>query len=115
MDKETLFKSRRWVWDNKEKTIGHAKMESPLYQLVCSLEDLCNRKGYKLSRWQGNERYNAHACVTTYAVHKGERTTQPRQMPESTLMISFKGYEGKSPRCIAYKALQKLYHKVWEL
>ena len=72
-------------------------------------------KGLTLSRWQANK--GRHATTITYAVHSGERAAQFRYQPADSVVDYeiMHQLEGSTPRCEAYRKLEKLVEVVENL
>ena len=96
----TLYHSRRW--DEKRGTY----YESPMVDLVKTIETLATQQGLSLYRWQTASRHNGHIVTITWGLHRGSRPRYSRDCNGTTVTLS--QIEGKTQACEAYKRLLTL-------
>ena len=78
---------------------------SPFIGLVREIEKRAEERGLTLSRWQTNGQN--HRTTVTYMLHSGERAAQARLQGGDVFTVTLSALEGATPRCEAYKALEK--------
>lgn len=83
---------------------------SPVGQLINSIEARATEKGLTLSRFQANK--GKHATSITYVVHSGERAAQARWQKNVVASCNLQSTEGHTEKCTAFKALTGLLSEI---
>jgi hypothetical protein len=99
---DKLFKSKSLL-----KGGGH----SDLADLVRKIEDRCAEAQLRLVRYVNNSYpYGFYNPLVHWAILPAgmERPPQTRLLPSSAFIVEFRGIEGTTKRCRAYRALEAL-------
>lgn len=103
VDTKKLFNSKKYDVKTNRSTF-----ESPMVDLVTSVNEAAANNNMTLSRWESNG--SGRSKTVTYALHTGERAAQFRYMDNDAIVDHFMSHkaEGTTPRCEAYKELEKM-------
>lgn len=74
--------------------------------LVREIEARAAEHGLTLSRWQTN--HGNHDCTVTYSLHSGPRAARSTLQENCIKEVWFRGLEGKTANCRAYRALERM-------
>ena len=83
-----------------------ATYESPVADLVRTIEARAAERGLTVSRWQTN--HGSHGCTVTYIAHSGPRAHSSAHQDGVVAKVAFDGAEGTTTRCQAHRSLSRL-------